>query len=77
MGIALMYHPSHAIFSWVRLMTSVGFNPFLDLAVPVINDLDALLKLPILVDNFVLNEADLFGEVLDSIDPIVEYDDGI
>ncbi|KAI6759158.1 hypothetical protein HG531_013919 [Fusarium graminearum] len=61
----------------VWLVASVGLDPFLNLAVAILDYTHAFVILAVFVGNLVLDELNLFGEVLDSIDPIFEDYAGI
>jgi hypothetical protein len=61
----------------VRLVASVGLDPFLNLSVTILDYAHTLVVLAVFVGNLVLNKVNLFGEILDSIDPIFEDYAGI
>ena len=61
----------------IDLVASIGLNPLLYLSIPVFNEADAIVERPILVLNLVMGEADLLGEILDAIDPILKNQPGI
>jgi hypothetical protein len=61
----------------VGLMAPVRLDPFLYLPVAVLDDADAFIVLAVLVGDLLLDETNLFGEVLDTIDPVVEDQAGI
>lgn len=58
-------------------MAPIRLDPFLYLSVTVLNCTYTLAVLTILVGNLFLHETDLFGEVLDTVDPVVEDQAGV
>lgn len=58
-------------------MAPVEANPALDLDVVLFNGLDAFVEGAVSVCDLILHEADLFGEVLGAVNPVVEDHGGI
>lgn len=61
----------------VGLMAPVRLDPFLYLPVAVLDNANALIVLAVLVGDLLLDETNLLGEVLDTIDPVVEDQAGV
>lgn len=61
----------------IGLGTAIGFYPFLDLGVLVVNDAEALCYLEILSGDLILDELDLLGQIGDAVCPLVEYEGGV
>lgn len=56
----------------VRLVATIGLDPFLYLAVAILNHANTFSVLAVFVGDFLLDETDLLGEVLDAVDPVVQ-----
>ena len=61
----------------IRMMTSMGTNPFLDLVIILLDGLNAFVVGAILVGDLVLHKANLLGEILGTMYPVVEDIDGV
>lgn len=72
-GIVFADLGAQQVLSRVRFMAAIGFDPFLNLGIAVFDHPDTLVVLPVFVGDFVLHEANLLGEVLNAVDPIIEY----
>ena len=65
------------IFSWIRVMAAVSSDPALDLQIAVLDGLDAIVIYPVLVEDFVLDEAQLLRQVLGAVSPVLENGGGV
>jgi hypothetical protein len=68
---------SELILFGVGLMAAVGLDPFLDLAISILYEADAIVVLSVFVGNLLVDEANLLREVLDAIDPVIEDQAGV
>ena len=73
-GVAVADLGAECVLLGVRLVAAVGFDPFLNLAISIFDEADAFIVLAIFVGDLVLNEANLLGQILNAVDPVVEDD---
>lgn len=71
-GIIFAYLGAQRILLRVRLVTAICLDPFLNLGVSVIDHAQALVILSVFVGNLILDELDFLGQVLHTVDPVVE-----
>ncbi|KAJ3527050.1 hypothetical protein NM208_g10899 [Fusarium decemcellulare] len=71
-GIVFADLRAKEILLGIWLMATVCLYPLLYLSIAILDYTYAFIELSVLVGDLLLDEADLLGEVLDTIDPVVE-----
>jgi hypothetical protein len=70
-GVAIADLCAEGVLLRVRLMAAIRLDPFLNFGISVLDKPDALVVLAVFVGDFILDEADLLGEILDAVYPVV------
>lgn len=71
-GIVFPDLASHVLLARIDVLAAVRLDVFLNFAISVLDELDALVVLSVLVGDLVLEETDFFGQILHAVEPVIE-----